>query len=242
MTSGQAALRAVSDVLVGGAQILATTVASPLVRRRYNRWGADVEEVAAALPGDELVPARRLGYTRAITIDAPVDAVWPWIAQIGQGRGGLYSYDGLENLFGCRIHSAHTVLSAHQRLRPGDLVRLGPDGYPSFRVEDVLPPATLVLVGAGPEGAGGPRGPEDADPVATWQWVLRPDDGGRRTRLLVRQRLAFPRSQRLLWRVVEPVGFVMERRMLQQIKRLAEHHPRQVGSSPPRRRRVQEHR
>jgi hypothetical protein len=200
---------------------VAATAAAPLLRRRFNRWGADAGEVTGPLPGDGLVPAARLGYTRAITIDAPIAEVWPWIAQMGQGRGGLYSYDGLENLFGCGIHSAHAVLAAHQDVRPGDLIRLGPDGYPSFRVQEVTPPTSLVLVSTGPAVTAADPGASAADPVATWQWVLRPA-GARRTRLLVRQRLTFPPSQRLLWHVVEPVGFVMERRMLRGIKRRAE--------------------
>lgn len=196
---------------------------SPLLRRRYSRWGASAAEVAGALPGDELVTEPWLGYTRAITVDATPAAVWPWLAQIGQGRGGLYSYDGLENLLGCRITSSAVVLPEHQDVRPGDLVRLGPEGYPCFRVHAVAPPTTLVLVAADP------RPPHDAvtgtdqqAPVATWQWRLRPVDGGRRTRLVVRQRLVAPRSQRLLWRVVEPVAFVMERRMLRGLRRRAE--------------------
>jgi hypothetical protein len=226
-----AALRATSDVVLGGIAILAATVAAPLFRRRYNRWGADAGEVVGTLPGDELVPAPQLGYTRGTTVGAPVEAVWPWIAQLGQGRGGLYSYDGLENLFGCGIHSAHSVLPAHQDVRPGDFVRLGPDGYPSFRVQEVTAPTALVLVSTGPAATNGTGGSTDADAVATWQWVLRPVEGGRRTRLLVRQRLTYPRSQRLLWHIVEPIGFVMERRMLRGIKRRAERgqqarHPR----------------
>ena len=209
--------------MLGGAQVAVVLLLSPLLRRRYNRWGATPAEVAGALPGDDLVGEPQLGYTRAVTVDAAPAAVWPWLAQIGQGRGGLYSYDGLENLVGCRISSAAAVLPEHQDVRPGDLIRLGPEGYPCFRVHQVDPPTTLVLVGADPQpphaagtGTGGQA------PVATWQWRLRPVDGGRRTRLVVRQRLAAPRSQRLLWRVVEPIGFVMERRMLHGLRRRAE--------------------
>jgi len=202
--------------------VLGALAASPLIRRRYNRWGVDDGELATELPGDELVLEPDLGYTRGITIDAPAGDVWPWIAQFGQGRGGFYSYDGLENLFRCDIHSADKVLPALQDIEAGDLVRLAPGGAPSFRVHAVQPPAALVLLSTGPAGAGRPA-PVDADaPVVTWQWVLRPLDGGRRTRLIVRQRLSRPRSQRLLWRLVEPVGFVMERRMLRGIKERAE--------------------
>jgi hypothetical protein len=107
-------------------------------------------------------------------------------------------------------------------VRPGDLVRLGPEGYPAFRVHQVAAPTTLVLVSAGPGETHRRADGDGADPVATWQWTLRPIGAGRGTRLVVRQRLAFPSSQQVLWRLVEPVGYVMERRMLQGIKRRAE--------------------
>jgi hypothetical protein len=222
------ALRAGAEIDVGGAQVLVVSLVAPLLRRRYNRWGADDAEVAASLPGDDLVPAPVLGYTRATTIDATVADVWPWLAQIGQGRGGLYSFDGLENLVGCRIHSADTVLADHQDVRPGDLIRLGPDGYPGFRVHRVERPTTLVLLSAGPEAVHRAVAAAADGPVVTWQWLLRPIDAGRRTRLVVRQRLTCPPSQRLMWRVVEPIGFVMERRMLRGITRRAEQRARAV--------------
>ena len=95
--------------MVGGAEVLAAVVTAPLLRRRYLRWGTVPSEFAAALPGDELVRVPQLGYTRAVTVDAPVADVWPWLVQIGQGRGGLYSFDGLENLIGCDIHPLHNV-------------------------------------------------------------------------------------------------------------------------------------
>src|SRR5450759_2319194 len=95
------AQRDVRDVILGGAQIASTALLAAILRRRYNRWGATPAELGARIPGDDLVPHPRLGYTRAITINAPVDAVWPWLAQIGQGRGSLYSFDGLENLVRC---------------------------------------------------------------------------------------------------------------------------------------------
>ncbi len=213
--------QAVKDVLVGGVLVLGTLAASPLLRRAYNRWGVDDDELASAMPGDELVPEPDLGYTRGITVAAPVEAVWPWVAQLGQGRGGFYSYDGLENLLRCDIHSADRVLPEHQDVAAGDVIRLAPGAAPSFRVHSVRAPEALVLVSAVPAD-GGPAGARTGEPVVTWQWVLRPLDGGRRTRLLVRQRLSRPRAQRLLWRLVEPVGFVMERRTLFGVKARAE--------------------
>ena len=197
---------------------MAAVLTAPLSRKRYNSWGADPDEVSARLPGDELVPVPQLGYTRAITIEAPPGDVWQWLVQIGQGRGGFYSYDGLENLLGCHIHSADEILAEHQVLSPGDVIHLAPEGAPEFRVHQVDPPTTLVLVSHGP----GQNAAQRPGPVVTWQWVLRPLDSGRRTRLLVRQRLSCPRSQRALWYLVEPVTFVMERRMLLGLRARAE--------------------
>ena len=95
----------VRDTALFGAEALAgLLVAAPALRRWYNTWGATEEEVEQALPGDELVPEPKLGYTRALTVRAPAGQVWPWLAQMGQGRGGLYSYDWLENLVGCAGH------------------------------------------------------------------------------------------------------------------------------------------
>ncbi|MCF6507291.1 hypothetical protein E9549_07700 [Blastococcus sp. MG754426] len=215
-------VRSLADVLGGGVRVLLALLSSPLLRRRRAVRGATPDEVAGEMPGDDLVPVPVRGYTRAVTVGAPVERVWPWLAQIGQGRAGLYSYDGLENLVGCRIRSLRTLLPAEERLQPGDLVRLGPEGYPCFRVHTAEPPGALVLVSADPRPphrAGAVTG----DPtVATWQWVLRPERGGRATRVVVRQRLVHPRSQALLWRLVEPVGYVMEQRMLRGLAARAE--------------------
>lgn len=218
---GRGAGRAVGDAAVGGAQVLAALVSAPLVRGRYNRWGAEGHELLAPMPGDDLVPHPRLGYTRAITVDAPVASVWPWLAQIGQGRGGLYSFDALENLVGCRIHSVDRIVPELQDLATGDLVRMGPDGYPCFRVVLVRPPTDLVLVGADPRPPHA-AAPPDGPGTATWQFALRPRDDGRSTRLVVRQRLTYRDSASVLWHLVEPVAFVMERQMLQGIRRRAE--------------------
>ena len=214
--------RSLAEVAVGGAQVLAATLTAPVGRRRYNRWGATDEELAAPMPGDELVPAADLGYTRAISIDAPPERVWPWLAQIGRGRGGLYSFDALENLARCDIHSADRILPEHQDLAVGDLVRMGPDGYPCFRVVAVEAGVSLVLVGADPAPPHGAARADGPSGIATWQWLLRPAGAGRGTRLVVRQRLAYPGSMSLVWHLVEPVAFVMERQMLRGIRRRAE--------------------
>lgn len=219
--------RGAYDLLVGGAQVVGTLVAAPFLRRKYNRHGATDEELQRPLPGDELVRAPKLGYTRAITIDAPVERVWPWLVQFGQGRGGFYSFDTLENLVGCGIHSVDEILPEHQELRPGDLIRSGRDNQPCWQVIEVDPPRHLVLIGAGTPAD--PQVPDVVDVVpdrdyvaSTWQWYLEAIDDGRRTRLLVRQRETYSPHLSWVWHLVEPFNFVMEHRMLRGIRDRAE--------------------
>jgi hypothetical protein len=88
---------------VNTAKVVTAAVMATLLRRQYLRWGAAEAEVRMRLPGDELMARANLTATRAITIGTPAADVWPWIAQLGQGRGGFYSYDFLENLIGCDI-------------------------------------------------------------------------------------------------------------------------------------------
>lgn len=212
----------VLDAVGGGAAIAAMLVGSPLLRERYNRWGATRAEQTAAMPGDELVPAPVLTSTRAITIAAPPDAVWPWLAQIGHGRGGLYSYDALENVVGLDLHSAEELLPPEEQLRVGDVVRLGRPGSPCFSVVSADPGRALVLVSADPVTGRPVPTPVREGTGATWQWELHGVGDGAATRLVSRQRNVHPRRQRLLWRLVEPVAFVMERRMLLGIRERAE--------------------
>jgi hypothetical protein len=165
----------------GAAACLAT-----LLRRRYLRWGATASEMGMGLPGDELVRRARLTATRAITVRATTEDVWPWIAQLGQARGGFYSYDWLENLVGCDIHSADRIVAAWQSVRVGDQVRLHPDV--ALTVALVDPGRAMVLRGAVPMG----KVPVPYD--FTWAFVVLSDSAGT-TRVLVRERYAYsPRS------------------------------------------------
>jgi hypothetical protein len=183
------------------------------LRPWHIRWGATDDEVVCPLPGDEIVPRPRKWSTRAITIAAPVEAVWPWLVQIGQGRGGLYSYDWLENVAGCDIHSADRVHPELQDLRPGDAVRLGPQGYPAYQVVAIEPSRALILAGNDPDMG-----------AHSWVFVLEPIDE-QTSRLIVRSRDDYPPTLAnvVIWRLItEPVHFVMERKMLLGIKQRAE--------------------
>jgi hypothetical protein len=189
-------------------------VALTLARRRYLRWGSTPEELAAALPGDELMPRASTTATRAISVAAAVDDVWPWIAQIGQGRGGFYSYDFLENLIGCDVHNADRVVPEWQSIAVGDAVRLHPDV--ALRVAAVDPGRALVLRGGVAMGSAAP--PYDF----TWAFAVRAQGDGI-TRLVVRERYAYTRWwSALLVEPVQLISFVMSRRMLLGIRRRAQ--------------------
>ena len=113
-------------------------------------WGATPDEVSATMPGDDVVGVPRYRTTHAVTIQAPVQRVWPWLVQMGQGRGGLYSYDRLENALGLQIHSADRIVPELQDLQVGDVVRMVPEGMQpdlAFSVLRLQAP-TLLLLGA----------------------------------------------------------------------------------------------
>ena len=174
------------------------------------RWGATDEERDSALAGDDIIPTPDLIATRAITVRAVADEVWPWIAQLGQGRGGFYSYDTLENLVGCDIHNADQIVPEWQDINVGDQVKLHPEV--GLDVAVVEQGRALVLRGGVQMGAMPP--PYDT----TWAFVVQEQPDGT-TRLLVRERYVY--TQRWGGFLVEPVAvvaFVMTQRMLRGIR------------------------
>jgi hypothetical protein len=185
-----------------------------LVRPWHLRWGATLEEACRPLPGDDLVAQPAMAATHAITIQAAVDQVWPWLAQIGQGRGGFYSYDWLENRFGMDIHNVERIQPELQNPKVGDLIPFWKGiGIPIVQIE---PPALLVL--AGSFAPGQPTG-------GSWTFKLEAPEP-QTTRLIVRARVAGFEPGWLsviLYRFfLEPAHFIMERGMLLGIKTRAE--------------------
>ncbi|XVU27788.1 SRPBCC family protein [Actinoplanes sp. CA-054009] len=187
---------------VGGALTAAVIAAlSRPAQRRYLTWGATADEAYGPMPGDELLPAAETISTRAISIGARPVAVWPWLVQMGSGRGGAYTYDWIENLLGLNMHSADEILPQFQDLAVGDVLPLGRDG-PDMRVEICDRDRTLAL--------------RSTDGAWVWTFDLRPD--GDRTRLISRNRI-----QRLPYSaLMAPGSLVMEHRMLRGIRRRAE--------------------
>jgi len=196
--------------LIGGATVACTVLA----RRWQLRWGATDQESEEPLPGDNLITHADLAATRAITIRASSSEVWPWIAQLGQGRGGFYSYDFLENLVGCEIHSADRIVPEWQDIGVGDEVRFAPEV--GLTVGSLEQGRSVVLRGGVPIGNNPP--PYDF----TWAFVLR-EEPNKTTRLLVRERYAYTRSwARLVVEPTEVLSFVMSQKMLRGIKERAE--------------------
>jgi hypothetical protein len=202
------------------------------VRPQLQRWGATEAEAAEAMPGDDLVPAPRFVSTRAISVAAPPASVWPWLVQIGEGRGGLYSYEALERLVGLGMESADTIVDELQDLAPGDTIRLAPVGGPdglAMTVDRLEAPRLLVLRSgqqdAGSEVGDRPEAPRAGDyftgrPAASWTLVLRDLDDGA-SRLLSRWRMTWaPSAAADLFNgaLVEPLHFALEEKMLRGIR------------------------
>jgi len=177
-----------------------------LLRRPILTWGADSFEADARLPGDELLDEADGVSTRAIWIDAPPSAVWPWLAQMGPSpRGGAYTYDWIENLLHLDMHSVDHVLPDFQHPHVGDTIGFGPN---RMRLERVEPENVLAWRS------------EDGNWV--WTFVLDRADGA--TRLISRNRFRLPTlSARIGMVPMEPASLLMERKMLHGIKTRAEH-------------------
>ena len=202
--------------------LLGVAVTLPIAWARWfapatRAWGARPNDTYRPFPGDELVPDPEIRHTRGITIAAPPEAVWPWLLQLGQGRGGLYSYDWLENLVGCDIRSVDSIVPELQALAVGDVVSLRKGGQPAFLVAAIEPGHALVLLARDP-ATGAPAHAHPDVPMAvdeSWAFVVEPDGEGA-TRLLVRsrRRTRGARLDRLAWSMVEAASLPMERKML----------------------------
>ena len=209
-------------VLVRGAGLVLTAagIYAFVLRRRMLAWGATANEVRAPMPGDGLVPEADLVATRGISIQAPVEGVWPWLAQMGQGRGGLYSYDWLENLIGCQMDSATQVVADWQHPAVGDDFRLHPEV--ALRVATVDPPHALVIRGAVSAAGKGTSDDPGMPYDFTWSFALLPEQGGR-ARLLVRERYRYLTPwARPMVEAVSVLSFVMTERMLRGVRDRAE--------------------
>jgi hypothetical protein len=191
---------------------------APLYRRWHLRWGATTHEVDSAMPGDDLVPVAHFHATRAITIDAPPEQVWPWLVQVGFHRAGFYSYDLLDGL---GTPSAERLLPEWQDIHVGDVTAPmtdPPTTATSFIIQGFRPPECLVW----------------SKPDSSWSWTLTALHGGR-TRLVTRLKQRYHRTPSAAITVIllEFGDFPMMRRMLRGISTRAEAGHRACLTSTP---------
>jgi hypothetical protein len=208
--------------LIGAAFVGAAGVAGYafLLRPRHLRWGATDDECREPLPGDELVPNPEQQATHAITINARVSDVWPWLVQIGQTRGGFYSYAWLENLVGCDMHNADRIVPEWQTLRAGDVVWLHPKAPPLPVL--ILEPYRAIVLGSAVEEENTVSGSIFGS--GTWGLYLKEVDENT-TRMIIRNRGARgpgPLGWFVNYVMFEPAHFIMERKMMLGIKERAE--------------------
>ncbi len=193
-----------------------------VARPWFLSWGATAAEIAGRLPGDDIVPGGASKETRAITIHAPAPVVWAWVTQLGQDRGGFYSYEVLEDLAGCEMPSVDRLDPSLQQWHLLDKLwmypprKLGGAGHAELRV---LEPGRALGFATRRPGT-----TVTATPDGSWSFVVEPLAGGW-SRLLIRGRAAGPAPlfalafDRLAF---EPMHFAMERRTMQTIAALAE--------------------
>jgi hypothetical protein len=201
-----------------GVIVLALIYGLP-VRRWLGRWGTTPEELARAMPGDALIGDPTDMSMQAVTVNAPPEDIWPWLVQIGYQRGGLYSYDWLDRIFGFLDRPSSTrILPEFQQLAVGDKIPWDSRGT-ELTVGVVEPLRALVL------------SYEDGDFKWVWQFGLYPLDD-RRTRFVTRGTEHVPNTA-LWWlgmRMMEPAAFIMTRRFLLGVKQRAE--ARQAATHP----------
>jgi hypothetical protein len=205
----------VGGVLAAGAGIMAY---HKFVRPWHLRWGASDEELSEKLPGDNVKPDAKNQVTHAITINAPPSDVWRWLVQIGQDRGGFFSYDWIENIFGLGIHNADRIVPELQKLNKGDFVRSAHRGWLGGRFDEMAGWYVVELV---PERALVLR---DEIEHGSWAFILKPIDD-QQTRMIIRARGNQPQTagaKLFSYGFFEPAHFIMERKMLLTLKELAE--------------------
>jgi hypothetical protein len=201
--------RALILALVAIAAAVKVALYLRIVRPRVLNWHATDEEIARTMPGDAILPDATLQTTRAITIEAPPSAIWPWLVQMGpRPRGGAYTYAWLERLLGIDIENSDRILPEFQHLEPGEYLGLNEKGE-GLQVREVIDEHALVV--------------QWIPALSTWTFALYPQDDGT-TRLISRNRLrvnGLPARAGMV-AFMEPGSLVMERKMLLGLKERAE--------------------
>lgn len=203
--------------ILAGLGILAVIV-MVILMPWMDSWGATDNEITASYSGDELVPSPRILYTRAISISATPEEIYPWIVQLGALKGGMYSYEWFEtNILRCELINADRIHEEWQDLKVGDKVKMCPEdnwGPPAYEVA-IIEPDHVVVLG---HKRSSPVDQENGTWSDVWQFVLAPQSDGT-THLILRSRDV---KEGLMWDLFRPGEFIMVRGMLLGIKERAE--------------------
>ena len=210
-----------------GVMIIIACYLTLFLKPLRDRWGLKKEDLNKTFPGDEIIAKPNNQFTHAIAIDAPREKVWCWVAQMGQGRGGFYSYEALENLTGLNIYNADRILPEFQNPKLGDLIPFGPnDAYPLV----VCEPGKAMAIGLSFDmDKGTPFNPE-VTPFPknyfqlTWLWHVESVDAYH-SRFYSRNRVVYNPSLKnklMMGLLFESIVFAMDRKMCLGIKKRAE--------------------
>jgi len=204
----------------------AALLISPFLRSKLRKWGSTEEELSRELPGDELVKDVKGWYNHAITIKTAPANVWPWIVQLGQNKGGFYSYELLENIMGCNIHNADEIVADFQDTVVGDKVAMTPKGAP-YVVTAIDQGRAFVLrlrVNLQTQETVGITDPlPEKYQDSSWLFFLDEMDKGT-TRLITRSRNYWNQSRinTFFYGIFGVISLVMDRKMVEGIKKRAE--------------------
>jgi hypothetical protein len=201
-------------LLLGG--LLVGLVYKRVIRPWQLTWGATPDEVARAMPGDDLVERPTLCATRAITIAAPPERIFPWLVQVGVHRGGWYSYDWLDNL---GRPSARRVHAEFQQVEPGQLLPMSPNGQHGIRIYSLDPPTEMIWGTPGD---------------TTWSWRLEAQDDATRVLTRVRSRYRWTSPTILFSALLEFADIWMMRKMLLNLRERIEAREPNTAAEPRR--------
>jgi len=210
-----------------GMAIMATSLLTPFLNDHRRKWGATEEEMQGDYPGDDLVPESKGVYLHAITINASAAEIWSWLVQIGQDRGGFYSYELLENMIGCKIRTADKIIPEYQHLEVGDSIPMHPSMGSPYVVVAIEPERALVLlqrvdVKTGKTFELNDKMPEKYQNMS-WLFFLEERDDGT-TRMISRSRNDWNPSlgNTIFYGIFGALTIEMDRKMLKGIKERVE--------------------
>lgn len=216
-----------------GMVIMTASLLTPFLNNRRRKWGATEAEIQRDYPGDDLVKNTKGEYLHAITINVPAAEIWPWLVQIGQDRGGFYSYELLENIIGCKIRNADAIVPEYQHLKAGDIIPMHPSMGCPYVVVAMETERYLILLQKADMAMNKTLDPDAKLPekYLNMSWLFFLDEqGDGTTRLISRSRNDWNDSfgNTVFYGVFGVPSMEMDRKMLKGIKARAEKNTKRI--------------